>query len=164
VRDTVHRDAWSAWSYLCAYGGIELDGRDEGLDERVRLHGIRDSGGSMSALDRRVSIFAGCAPPWRASHGWNKCPELASSSVGRHLDRLSASGRRGARDIHVHSGIDVLKDPIGTILNEVPVLVSATVCHPLDQGRAGINGSTRYANHHCAIHVGEHLGAAAHLA
>ena len=33
---TIHRDAISAWKYLREHGGIELDGRDEGLDEEIR--------------------------------------------------------------------------------------------------------------------------------
>jgi hypothetical protein len=33
---TIHRDAISAWEYLRQHGGIELDGRDEGLDEEIR--------------------------------------------------------------------------------------------------------------------------------
>jgi len=31
----VHRDPLSAWQHLCALGGLELEGRDEGLDERI---------------------------------------------------------------------------------------------------------------------------------
>lgn len=34
----IHDDAVSAWAYLCESGGIELDGRDEGLDRRIRDH------------------------------------------------------------------------------------------------------------------------------
>lgn len=34
----IHDDAVSAWFYLCESGGIELDGRDEGLDRRIRDH------------------------------------------------------------------------------------------------------------------------------
>jgi hypothetical protein len=33
---TIHRDAISAWEYLRQHGGIELDGRDQGLDEEIR--------------------------------------------------------------------------------------------------------------------------------
>ena len=36
MRHSVHRNPLSAWEYLCAHGGIELDGRDEGLDERLK--------------------------------------------------------------------------------------------------------------------------------
>lgn len=32
----IHRDAISAWEYLRQHGGIELHGRDEGLDEEIR--------------------------------------------------------------------------------------------------------------------------------
>ncbi len=32
----VHRDPPSAWRHLCTLGGLELHGRDEGLDERIR--------------------------------------------------------------------------------------------------------------------------------
>ncbi len=32
----IHRDPVAAWRYLCGLGGIELDGRDEGLDQRIR--------------------------------------------------------------------------------------------------------------------------------
>lgn len=31
----IHRDPVAAWQYLCDFGGIELDGRDEGLDKRI---------------------------------------------------------------------------------------------------------------------------------
>lgn len=31
----VHRDPLSAWNYLCEHGGIEIEGRDEGLDQRI---------------------------------------------------------------------------------------------------------------------------------
>ena len=31
----VHRDPLSAWNYLCQHGGIEIDGRDEGLVQRI---------------------------------------------------------------------------------------------------------------------------------
>ncbi len=31
----IHRDPLSAWRHLCTYGGLELDGRDEGLEERI---------------------------------------------------------------------------------------------------------------------------------
>lgn len=37
MRELIHRDASSAWNYLCTHGGIELNGRDEGLDERVKV-------------------------------------------------------------------------------------------------------------------------------
>ena len=33
----VHRTPLAAWNHLCAHGGIELDGRDEGLDIRIHL-------------------------------------------------------------------------------------------------------------------------------
>ncbi|MBN2445965.1 MAG: VWA domain-containing protein [Phycisphaerae bacterium] len=32
---SVHRDPLSAWKYLVQHGGIELEGRDEGLDQRI---------------------------------------------------------------------------------------------------------------------------------
>src|SRR5208337_5055418 len=32
----IFRDPQSAWQYLHDYGGIELDGRDEGLDKRIQ--------------------------------------------------------------------------------------------------------------------------------
>jgi len=32
----IHRDPVSAWRHLCDLGGIELDGRDEGLDQRIQ--------------------------------------------------------------------------------------------------------------------------------
>lgn len=31
----VHRDPLSAWRHLCTLGGLELEGRDEGLDQRI---------------------------------------------------------------------------------------------------------------------------------
>ncbi|QDV71860.1 hypothetical protein Spa11_00290 [Botrimarina mediterranea] len=33
--EAVHHDALSAWRHLCALGGLELEGRDEGIDERI---------------------------------------------------------------------------------------------------------------------------------
>jgi hypothetical protein len=35
MSEAIHRDPLSAWRHLCASGGLELDGRDEGLDERI---------------------------------------------------------------------------------------------------------------------------------
>src|SRR5258705_7506016 len=32
----IHRDALSAWEHLRQHGGIELDARDQGLDEEIR--------------------------------------------------------------------------------------------------------------------------------
>ena len=32
----IHRDARSAWEHLREHGAIELDGRDEGLDEEIK--------------------------------------------------------------------------------------------------------------------------------
>jgi hypothetical protein len=45
----VHRDPLSAWKHLCDFGGLELDGRDEGLDKRIlsrlypRAHSIESA-------------------------------------------------------------------------------------------------------------------------
>lgn len=36
MNEPVHHDPLSAWQHLCARGGLELGGRDEGLDERIR--------------------------------------------------------------------------------------------------------------------------------
>src|SRR4051812_10453102 len=35
MKNSVHRDPLSAWNYLCDKGGLELEGRDEGLDQRI---------------------------------------------------------------------------------------------------------------------------------
>lgn len=35
MAELVHRDPISAWNYLRKHGGIELEGRDEGLDQRI---------------------------------------------------------------------------------------------------------------------------------
>lgn len=38
MKPPIHEDAISAWHYLCEMGGLELDGRDEGLEGRIRDH------------------------------------------------------------------------------------------------------------------------------
>jgi hypothetical protein len=35
VDTPLHRDAASAWRYLREHGGLETEGRDEGLEERL---------------------------------------------------------------------------------------------------------------------------------
>jgi len=35
MKERVHRDPLSAWNYLIQHGGIEIEGRDEGLDKRI---------------------------------------------------------------------------------------------------------------------------------
>lgn len=35
MTEPVHRDPLSAWRYLIQHGGIEMEGRDEGLDKRI---------------------------------------------------------------------------------------------------------------------------------
>ena len=42
MSELAHRDPLTAWNHLCAHGGIELGGRDEGLD--VRIHKLLDPG------------------------------------------------------------------------------------------------------------------------
>lgn len=36
MEQPIHRDASSAWEYLCLHGGLELEGRDEGLEDEIR--------------------------------------------------------------------------------------------------------------------------------
>lgn len=58
---TFHRDPQSAWQHLCAFGGLELDGRDEGLDERIlsRLDsGAHSLEQALSATDMASFIRA----------------------------------------------------------------------------------------------------------
>ncbi|MBT2785700.1 MULTISPECIES: hypothetical protein [unclassified Halomonas] len=38
MKPPIHEDAISAWHYLCEKGGLELDGRDEGLEGRICDH------------------------------------------------------------------------------------------------------------------------------
>ena len=37
MQNVLHQTPLSAWDYLCSAGGIELNGRDEGLDRKVHL-------------------------------------------------------------------------------------------------------------------------------
>jgi hypothetical protein len=36
MRDAIHQTAFAAWTDLCERGGLELDGRDEGLEEALK--------------------------------------------------------------------------------------------------------------------------------
>jgi hypothetical protein len=61
MSESVHRDPLSAWRHLCASGGLELDGRDEGLDERIlsrldpRAHSIEQA---LAAADMASFVRA----------------------------------------------------------------------------------------------------------
>jgi hypothetical protein len=36
MNNLIHKNPLTAWKHLCDHGGIELDGRDEGLDQRIQ--------------------------------------------------------------------------------------------------------------------------------
>lgn len=67
----IHEDATSAWRYLCDHGGVELDGRDAGLDLRVH-QGLDPAAPSLehalarTSMDLFTRAFFGAMHPYVA--------------------------------------------------------------------------------------------------
>ena len=71
MRQQVHRNPLSAWNHLCDFGGIELEHRDEGLDQRI-LHELNSPATSLpdalveATMDEFVRAFFAAIHPFIA--------------------------------------------------------------------------------------------------
>ncbi|MBD2752501.1 hypothetical protein [Spirosoma validum] len=68
MQNVLHQNPLSAWKHLCSAGGIELDGRDEGLDKKIHLalnpssRSLEDALSGATMNEFLSAFFAGIHP------------------------------------------------------------------------------------------------------
>ena len=124
--EVIHRDAASAWAYVRDHGGIELEGRDEGLDARIlqRLNPAApslDEAVQSATLEAFARAFFEAAAPYLAIfRDVLKFFERAAATFGQHQWTLRIDGYDLGLD-HFRQWIEAW-NRAGGVVREVPAL------------------------------------------